>query len=141
MPAPEDNAESEFLNFFTQNQEAEEKLLTYNQLKRTHIGSTLSTIVHQNTLDNISMTQIENAEIRDGDIIKFPRLELKTNSRTSEEEHFIVLTPNSINCAIKQSGEKFIFGTDNEKTKNDYNFADNSIGVKQFEIIFDKGIS
>ena len=73
----------------------------------------------------------------------------------------IVITPNSINDTIKKLGDKFIFGrntnvmqggqnslignfpnfsstTSLTSKPNDYNFTDESIGPKQFEISYNK---
>ena len=53
-----------------------------------------------------------------------------------------MITPNSINNEVKKLGEKFYFGKDEPKAlkKNHFNFNDDSIGVRQFEIAYNSGI-
>jgi len=71
-------------------------------------------------------------------MIKFPKLELKCVSSKNEKEIYeIILTPNSINGVIKNT-ERFSFGRAEYSMMNDYNFPDDSIGNKQFEVYFDK---
>jgi hypothetical protein len=93
-------------------------------------------------------------------MVLYPRLELTIiNSRASNANNDkIVVTPNSINGLLKKLGEKFTFGrsmglfgipnsiissisnnisTFNNKP-NDYNFNDDSIAPRQFEISFNK---
>jgi hypothetical protein len=83
-------------------------------------------------------TQDLKADV-DGVLIKTPRLELQTiNSKNEKEQQFITVTPNSINNVIKKPGEKFLFGRNDARMKNDYNFYDDSVGVRQFEVIYDK---
>ena len=52
------------------------------------------------------------------------------------------MTPNSINNELKSVGEKFYFGKDDPKSnkKNHFNFNDETIGYRQFEIAFNSGI-
>ncbi len=72
------------------------------------------------------------------DIIKLPRLELTCVSSKNERDSLkIIITPNSINGIVKK-GDRFCFGRGNDASKNDYNFPEDTIGNKQFEIIFDK---
>jgi hypothetical protein len=72
------------------------------------------------------------------ELIKTPKLELTCVSSKNEKEKFkIILTPNSINDVIKK-GEKFRFGRGSDNNKNDYNFPEDSIGNKKFEINYDK---
>ena len=54
-----------------------------------------------------------------------------------------MITPNSINNEVKNIGEKFYFGKDDQKSikKNHFNFNDDSIGVRQFEIAYNTGIN
>ena len=51
------------------------------------------------------------------------------------------MTPNSINNELKSLGEKFYFGKDDPKSnkKNHFNFNDETIGYRQFEIAFNSG--
>ena len=73
------------------------------------------------------------------EIIKNPKLELTCVSSKNERESFkIVVTPNSINGIIKK-GDKFSFGKGSDNSKNDYNFPEDTIGNKQFEINYNKG--
>ena len=53
-----------------------------------------------------------------------------------------MITPNSINNQLKKLGEKFIFGRENPKTTktNHFNFNDDTIGIRQFEISYNIGI-
>ena len=52
------------------------------------------------------------------------------------------MTPNSINNENTKLGEKFYFGREDVKSnkKNHFNFNDDSIGARQFEIAFNSGI-
>jgi hypothetical protein len=73
------------------------------------------------------------------EITKLPRLELTCMGSRNERDCLKVnITPNSINGNIKKS-ERFTFGSINDNTKNDYNFPDDIIGNKHFEITYDKG--
>lgn len=56
-------------------------------------------------------------------------------------DNTIFITPNSINGSMKKIGEKFNFGKVDPKSQrvNDFNFKDDTIGVRQFEIKFDQG--
>lgn len=88
-------------------------------------------------------------------LIKYPRMEIvlvnsKLNNANTDK---IIITPNSINGVIKKMGEKFSFGRNAGNTgpssllgslttfagkTNDYNFIDESVGPKQFEIGYSK---
>jgi hypothetical protein len=90
------------------------------------------------------------------ELIKYPRLEIfLSNSRsTISTGDKIILTPNSINGNLKRLGDKFLFGRNsgnlsgslvgNRSTQagtskaNDFNFSDESVGSKQFEISYNK---
>lgn len=65
-----------------------------------------------------------------------------SNSKNSNERAICVITPNSINNDVKNMGEKFYFGKDDQKgiKKNHFNFNDDSIGFRQFEIAYSAGI-
>jgi len=74
--------------------------------------------------------------------LQHPQLELTiTSTKTLATSEKILLTPNSINGVPKKLGEKFYFGrlmhSSSNKT-NDYNFTDESIAGRQFEISFNK---
>lgn len=104
--------------------------------------------------------------LRDRDIISIPRMELgiintKTNSPTNEK---IIITPNSVNGQIRKVGEKFLFGrtasvgtalnpsvqggiatlapkfssTSLIHRPNDFDFSDESIAARQFEMTYSK---
>jgi hypothetical protein len=104
--------------------------------------------------------------LRDREIISIPRLELgiintRTNSPTNER---IVITPNSINGQVRKVGDKFLFGRTSSvgtalnpsiqggiatlapkfsssslnHRPNDFDFSDESIGARQFEISYSK---
>lgn len=66
---------------------------------------------------------------------------LISNSKNPNEKSVCVITPNSINNEVKKMGEKFYFGKDDPKAikKNHFNFNDDSIGVRQFEIAYNSG--
>ena len=95
-----------------------------------------------------------------------PRLELsimntRLNNATTEK---IIMTPNSINGSVRKTGDKFLFGrtasmgtglnpsiqggiqgmmpkfssTSLNHRPNDYDFSDESIGPRQFEISYSK---
>jgi hypothetical protein len=72
-------------------------------------------------------------------IIKTPRLELYIISTKSDKGQLIaILTPNSINNHHKIMGEKFTFGRNEARMKNDVSFNDDSVGARQFEIQYEK---
>ncbi len=103
--------------------------------------------------------------LRDREIITIPRLELgiintRTNSPTNEK---IIITPNSINGQVRKVGDKFLFGrtasvgtalnpsvqggislapkfssTSLIHRPNDYDFSDESIASRQFEMTYSK---
>ncbi len=79
-------------------------------------------------------------EIKENTVVEYPRLEMKIeNPRSPAEISTIIITPNSINGATKKIGEKFFFGgTGPNKTNpnNDFNFGDDTVNPKQFEISF-----
>lgn len=64
------------------------------------------------------------------------------NTKSQNGDGSCVITPNSINNEVKKLGEKFYFGKDDPKAikKNHFNFNDESIGVRQFEIAYNSGI-
>jgi hypothetical protein len=79
--------------------------------------------------------------------ISYPKLELEVyNSKSNQITDRIVITPNSITssqgASIKALNDKFYFGripvggSNLTNNKNDYNFSDDSIGNRQFEISF-----
>lgn len=75
-------------------------------------------------------------------IIKYPRVEFViTNSKVPEEKDSCIITPNSINNQLKKFGEKFYFGREDLRSSkpNHYNFKDESIGIRQFEISYNSG--
>jgi len=78
------------------------------------------------------------------DLIPFPKLEISiTMSKNNSESEKIILTPNSINNVIKKTNEeKFYFGRQTSKSSgtkiNDYNFIDESIASRQFEVTYNK---
>jgi hypothetical protein len=74
-------------------------------------------------------------------IIKYPKLEITvTSAKNPNEERLITVTPNSINGCIKPIGYKFYFGKEDKYSnkKNDYNFNDETVGARQFEISFNQ---
>ncbi len=94
------------------------------------------------TIEPVKSTQQMRETIKEEieEIIKLPRLELNClGSRDEGECMKIYITPNSINGNIKK-GERFTFGSVSDNIKNDYNFPDDIIGNKHFEITYDKGI-
>jgi hypothetical protein len=140
--------DSDFKDFFNQKGtpdiEIHEKGITYGQKTPIIINATQTITANHNLyINNVLPTQTkENSETRnetEGTLIKSPRLELlTTNSKNEKEQQLIIVTPNSINNVIKKTGEKFLFGKNDLKMKNDYNFYDDSVGVRQFEITFEK---
>lgn len=91
---------------------------------------------------------------KDKEVILYPRIEMIVmNSRANEQGHDkIIITPNSINGVMKKLGDKFAFGRNSGLNSlpnsllgslpsfvgkmNDYNFLDESIGPRQFEISY-----
>lgn len=74
-------------------------------------------------------------------IVKFPRLELTVSSaKYLDDKKVIVVTPNSINNKLKKLGERFYFGREDKYSnkQNDFNFNDESIGVRQFDLSYNK---
>jgi len=98
----------------------------------------------------------------DKNIILYPRVELTfSNSKNgSQNSEIVTITPNSLNGEVKKIGEKIQFGRSVRQAKlassmmaslptflsstslnnksNDYNLSDESVGPRQFEIIFKK---
>jgi hypothetical protein len=102
----------------------------------------------------------------ENEIISYPRMELTLNNVKSENiaSDKIIITPNSINGNFKKLGEKFYFGRSGNKFKgkflsvnapftskasnttlssygsiqNDYEFNDERIGPRQFDITYNK---
>ncbi len=73
----------------------------------------------------------------------FPKVEFFIcNSKNSNDKSYCVITPNSINNELKRMGERFYFGKNDPKAihKNHFNFKDNTIGNRQFEIAYNSGI-
>jgi hypothetical protein len=91
------------------------------------------------------------SNVKEKELINFPRIEIffPDNGTNNSSNQRIVITPNSINGNLKRLGDKYLFGR-NPSTlpnslnsigggkNNDYNFTDESIGIKQFEICFNK---
>ncbi len=99
---------------------------------------------------------------KEKNLIPYPRIEMSiVNSRFNiPSTETIILTPNSINATIKKIGDKFIFGrhvatsnmassmmaslptflssTSLNNRPNDYDFTDETIGSRQFEISYSK---
>jgi hypothetical protein len=93
----------------------------------------------EKTFEPIKVGILEMVREEIEEIIKKPRLELTCFSSKNERENFkIIVTPNSIN-GITKKGDKFIFGKDSDNSKNDYNFPEDTIVNKQFEINYNKG--
>jgi hypothetical protein len=150
----EDN--TEFQDFFDKrrvsNLEMDKNMQGYVQKTPIIINATQTITANHNLYINNVPTQLkfDNKESKenqgkadiDNVLIKTPRLELQTmNSKNEKEQQLISVTPNSINNVIKKQGEKILFGRNDARMKNDFNFYDDSVGVRQFEILYDKSIS
>ena len=100
--------------------------------------------------------------LREKNLIPYPRIEMSiVNSRFNiPSTEMVIITPNSLNGTIKKMGDKFIFGrhvgtsniassmmaslptflssTSLNHRPNDYDFTDETIGPRQFEITYTK---
>ncbi len=99
---------------------------------------------------------------KEKNLIPYPRIEMSlVNSRFNiPSTEMIIITPNSLNGTLKKMGDKFIFGrhvptsniassmmaslptflssTSLNHRPNDYDFTDETIGPRQFEISYSK---
>jgi hypothetical protein len=151
---------SEFKDFFNQKKsplDYADKTASYSQKGAPIIINATQTITsnHNTYINNVptqvkydnrdsnhsnkEITETRNETVPENLIIKSPRLELiTTNSKNEKEQQLIVVTPNSINGVVKKTGEKFLFGRNDPRMKNDFNFFDDSVGMRQFELYYDK---
>jgi hypothetical protein len=142
----EENEEVDFNNFFNQNRspkiDISDRSSSFNKKTPIIINATQNITSNHNTyINNIPQSNEETMADTENVIVVSPRLELKLiNQKNEKEKQTIQVTPNSINNVIKKVGEKFLFGRNDPKMKNDYNFFDDSVGVRQFEIYYEKGI-